>query len=109
MVPAERTVTVAVGHGKKAARHIDAWLRNGAYVPPPKHELAAFEQLNSWYYADAPKTMRPTLEMARRRATFEEVTQGWTRPTRFTRRADAFPAATASSATTVTASVPITP
>ncbi|HEX9071566.1 MAG TPA: NAD(P)-binding protein, partial [Pseudolabrys sp.] len=27
MVPSERTVTVAVGHGKKAARHIDAWLR----------------------------------------------------------------------------------
>ena len=27
MVPAERTVTVGVGHGKKAARHIDAWLR----------------------------------------------------------------------------------
>jgi hypothetical protein len=27
MVPAERNVTVAVGHGKKAARHIDAWLR----------------------------------------------------------------------------------
>ena len=27
MVPAERTVTVAIGHGKKAARHIDAWLR----------------------------------------------------------------------------------
>jgi len=27
MVPAERTVTVAVGHGKKAARHIDACLR----------------------------------------------------------------------------------
>ncbi len=26
MVPAERTVTVGVGHGKKAARHIDAWL-----------------------------------------------------------------------------------
>ena len=27
MVPSERTVTVGVGHGKKAARHIDAWLR----------------------------------------------------------------------------------
>ena len=27
MVPSERTVTVAVGHGKKAARYIDAWLR----------------------------------------------------------------------------------
>ena len=27
MVPADRNVTVAVGHGKKAARQIDAWLR----------------------------------------------------------------------------------
>jgi hypothetical protein len=27
MVPADRTVTVAIGHGKKAARGIDAWLR----------------------------------------------------------------------------------
>jgi NADPH-dependent glutamate synthase beta subunit-like oxidoreductase len=27
MVPADRNVTVAIGHGKKAARHIDAWLR----------------------------------------------------------------------------------
>jgi 2-oxoacid:acceptor oxidoreductase delta subunit (pyruvate/2-ketoisovalerate family) len=76
MVPAERTVTVAVGHGKKAARHIDAWLRGGAYEPAPRHEIATFEQLNAWYYADAPKTVRPMLEMVRRRATFEEVTQG---------------------------------
>jgi 2-oxoacid:acceptor oxidoreductase delta subunit (pyruvate/2-ketoisovalerate family) len=32
MVPAERNVTVAVGHGKKAARHIDAWLRGTTYA-----------------------------------------------------------------------------
>src|SRR5512135_830458 len=32
MVPAERNVTVAVGHGKKAARHIDAWLRDAKFV-----------------------------------------------------------------------------
>ena len=32
MVPSERTVTVGVGHGKKAARHIDAWLR-GSEAP----------------------------------------------------------------------------
>jgi 2-oxoacid:acceptor oxidoreductase delta subunit (pyruvate/2-ketoisovalerate family) len=76
MVKSERTVTVAVGHGKKAARHIDAWLRNGEYVPPFKHEIASFDKLNAWYYADAPKTVRPTLEMARRRTTFEEVTKG---------------------------------
>jgi len=76
MVPAERTVTVAVGHGKKAARNIDAWLRGQTYAPEPKHELAGFDRLNAWYYADAPKTVRPTLEMARRRTTFEEVTKG---------------------------------
>jgi 2-oxoacid:acceptor oxidoreductase delta subunit (pyruvate/2-ketoisovalerate family) len=76
MVPAERTVTVAVGHGKKAARHIDAWLRGSAYEAAPRHEIATFEQLNAWYYADASKTVRPMLETARRRATFEEVTQG---------------------------------
>ena len=41
MVPAERTVTVAIGHGKKAARAIDAWLRGSGGDAPPKHDLAA--------------------------------------------------------------------
>ncbi|MRR51164.1 MAG: glutamate synthase [Rhodocyclaceae bacterium] len=76
MVPSERTVTVAVGHGKKAARHIDAWLRAEVYVPAPKHELASFERLNTWYYADAPKTVRPMLDIIRRQSTFEEVQGG---------------------------------
>ena len=76
MVPAERTVTVAVGHGKKAARHIDAWLRGTRYAPPPKHELADFQKLNPWYYSDAPKVVRPMLDVIRRQSTFEEVTQG---------------------------------
>jgi 2-oxoacid:acceptor oxidoreductase delta subunit (pyruvate/2-ketoisovalerate family) len=76
MVPAERTVTVGVGHGKKAARHIDAWLRGTVYVPAPKHELATFDKMNPWYYSDAPKTVRPMLEIARRTSTFEEVVSG---------------------------------
>jgi 2-oxoacid:acceptor oxidoreductase delta subunit (pyruvate/2-ketoisovalerate family) len=76
MVPSERTVTVAVGHGKKAARHIDAWLRGEQYVPTPKHEAAAFDHMNPWYYADAPKTMRPQLDLVRRQTTFEEVVAG---------------------------------
>jgi len=76
MVPAERNVTVAIGHGKKAARHIDAWLKGTAYEAPPKHELAAFEMLNAWYYSDAPKTVRPTLDVVRRQSTFEEVQGG---------------------------------
>jgi 2-oxoacid:acceptor oxidoreductase delta subunit (pyruvate/2-ketoisovalerate family) len=76
MVPAERTVTVGVGHGKKAARHIDAWLRGATHDPGPKHEVAAFDKLNAWYYADAPKTVRPVLELARRTSSFDEVVQG---------------------------------
>jgi len=76
MVPSERTVTVAIGHGKKAARHIDAWLRGAVYAPPPAHELASIDKLNTWYYADAPKTVRPMLELARRQSTFEEVQGG---------------------------------
>jgi 2-oxoacid:acceptor oxidoreductase delta subunit (pyruvate/2-ketoisovalerate family) len=76
MVPAERTVTVAAGHGKKAARYIDAWLRGGAYRPAPKRELASFDLLNSWYYSDAPRTVQPQLEVARRQSTFEEVVGG---------------------------------
>jgi 2-oxoacid:acceptor oxidoreductase delta subunit (pyruvate/2-ketoisovalerate family) len=76
MVSSERTVTVAVGHGKKAARHIDAWLRGEAYAPPRKPELAAFDKLNTWYYADAPKTLRPVLDVVRRQSTFEEVLGG---------------------------------
>jgi len=73
MVPAERNVTVAIGHGKKAARNIDAWLRDATYVPAPKSELAGFDKLNTWYYSDAPKTMRPMLDIIRRQSTFDEV------------------------------------
>ena len=78
MVPAERNVTVAVGHGKKAARHIDAWLRGTAVGAVPKHEPATFERVNAWYYSDAPKTMLPQLDLARRTSSFDEVQGGLT-------------------------------
>jgi len=76
MVPAERNVTVAVGHGKKAARHIDAWLRGSVLQSAPKHEQAGFDKLNPWYYSDAPKTLRPQLDLARRTSSFDEVQGG---------------------------------
>ena len=76
MVPAERTVTVGIGHGKKAARNIDAWLRGTEYRPAPKNELAGFETLNTWYYSDAPRTVQPQLDAARRSSTFDEVVAG---------------------------------
>lgn len=49
MVPGERSVTVATGHGKKAACYIDAWLRGTTYQVIPKHPLVGFERLHVWY------------------------------------------------------------
>ena len=76
MVPAERNVTVAIGHGKKAARNIDAWLRGTVHRPRAKHELATFERINTWYYTDAPQSVQPTLDLVRRQSTFDEVQGG---------------------------------
>ncbi|MFH2135997.1 MAG: NAD(P)-binding protein [Pseudomonadota bacterium] len=76
MVPSERTVTVGVGHGKKAARNIDAWLRGITYAPQPKPEIATFDKLNPWYYSDADKTVRPMLDIIRRQTSFDEVQGG---------------------------------
>ncbi len=76
MVPFERSVTVAVGHGKTAARHIDAWLAGAAPEPRLRPELATYDTLNTWYYADAPRSQRPRLEKVRRGSTFDEVVQG---------------------------------
>jgi 2-oxoacid:acceptor oxidoreductase delta subunit (pyruvate/2-ketoisovalerate family) len=77
-VPADRTATVAVGHGKRAAHGIDAYVMGTALESVPKHELATFEKLNTWYYSDAPRTERPELERIRRQTNFEEVVGGLT-------------------------------
>ena len=76
LVPAERTVTVAIGHGKKAARNIDRWLAGAKEPAKARHELASFDKLNTWYYADAPRMVQPELEVARRQTGFAEVVGG---------------------------------
>ena len=60
MVPSERTVTVGVGHGKKAARHIDAWLRGTAPSRRRKHPIATFDKLHLWYFGDAARAGSPS-------------------------------------------------
>ncbi|RAX19181.1 glutamate synthase [Actinomyces sp. Z5] len=76
MVPSQRTVTVGIGHGKQAARAIDAYLRGEVYQHPERHRLADIGAINSWYYSDAPQQVRERLEGARRSQTFDEVVQG---------------------------------
>ncbi len=73
MVPAERTVTVGVGHGKRAAREIDAWLRGERYGRDQKHPLAPLESLHLWFFGDALRRQQPELDPAERVGDFVEV------------------------------------
>ncbi len=72
----ERTVTAAIGNGKKAARNIDAWLKGITSPSSSRHPLAEWSRLNTWYYSDAPATLRPKLDLVRRQSTFDEVVTG---------------------------------
>lgn len=78
VVPGDRNVTVAIGHGKRAAKAMDAWLRGEAPGEKAPSDPATFEKLNTWYYADAPQKIRPQLDIVRRQTTFEEVLEGLT-------------------------------
>ncbi|HZQ14113.1 MAG TPA: NAD(P)-binding protein [Pseudolabrys sp.] len=76
MVPSERTVTAAVGHGKKAARHIDGWLCNHDYRPSPKHPIVSFEMLHLPIYSDADRSEQSALPVEARATGFAEVLAG---------------------------------
>jgi formate dehydrogenase beta subunit len=76
MVPSERTVTIAVGHGKRAARHIDAWLRGQQYEEPAKPPIVGFAMLHLPVYSDADPTLQKKLSAAGRMSGFEEVMAG---------------------------------
>jgi NADPH-dependent glutamate synthase beta subunit-like oxidoreductase len=78
MVPAERTVTVGVGHGKKAARHIDGYLLGSEAAPAAKHELASFDRLHPWYFADALSRAQAERPPDERVADFAEIVAGLT-------------------------------
>ena len=76
MVPFDRTVTTAVGHGKKAARAIDGFLRGHTVGQESKHEIARFEMLRLWYHAEARSRGQSHIDIERRRLTFDEVVSG---------------------------------
>lgn len=78
MVPGDRTVTAAIGMGKHAARGVNAFLKGTKYIRREKHPDARFEDMHPYYYTDAPKTVRPQIELARRTQTFDEVQHGLT-------------------------------
>jgi formate dehydrogenase (NADP+) beta subunit len=78
MVPGEKSVTVSVGQGKRAARHIDAWLRAQRFEPAAKHPLVAFDMLHLPIYSDADPNPQKSIALAARITGFEEVVSGFT-------------------------------
>ncbi len=76
VVPYDRSVTTALGHGKKAARNIDAYLRGKEYIKEPKHELASHDKLHTDYYTKADRKERAQVGFPERKETFSEVVKG---------------------------------
>ena len=76
IVPAERTVTVGVGHGKTAARAIDAWLRGQVAAAAPAGAPSASTSSTPGTTRTHHERCSRLLELARRRSTFEEVVGG---------------------------------
>ena len=76
MIPSERSVTVAIGHGKKAARNIDAFLRRTPYLKAPKHPIVGPEKLHLWYKTNAPQKEQASLAAQKRMEGFDEIKAG---------------------------------
>jgi Na+-translocating ferredoxin:NAD+ oxidoreductase RNF subunit RnfB len=75
MIGGARTMTAAVGHGKKAARNIDAWLRDGVYDKPEPHPQVPYELLNLTMFLDADRREHAELPIAQRTG-FDEIVSG---------------------------------
>lgn len=76
VIPYDRSVTTALGHGKKAAKNIDAFLRGELYAKPPKHELAGYDKIIHSYYAKSDRKERSQVGFPTRKESFNEVVQG---------------------------------
>jgi NADPH-dependent glutamate synthase beta subunit-like oxidoreductase len=78
MVPDQRSVTIATGHGKKAARNINAFLKRQDYVPTAKKKVVGFEDLHIWYNTAAPMREQGELPVQKRIENFSEIKAGLT-------------------------------
>jgi len=79
MLPGEtRSATIAIGHGKKAARYINAWLVGENYAKPGKPATAGFRKLHMWYKTEAPLQEQNRLVPWVAVRSFDEVVKGLT-------------------------------
>ena len=77
-VPSDRTVTVGVGHGKKAARCIDKWLNQDSTPRPPKKPIVTLDQMDLWYFGEHDRRESVLATGKERVRGFEEIDSGLT-------------------------------
>ena len=81
MLPGEnRSSTIAIGQGKKAARYIDSYLKKETFVKAEKHPTAGYRKLHMWYKTDAPQKEQDKLAPAEAVKSFDEVISGLSEP-----------------------------
>ena len=73
MVPSDRSVTIAVGHGKHAARHIDAYLQGEKYTRGPRNPVVGHEKLHLWFRTHAPQVAQDRIPVTDRQQGFDEI------------------------------------
>lgn len=81
MLPGEsRSATIAIGHGKKAAKYIDAYLTGTVFQKAAKHPTAGYRKLHMWYKTEAPIKEQPKLAPQVAARYFLEVVSGLQEP-----------------------------
>jgi Pyruvate/2-oxoacid:ferredoxin oxidoreductase delta subunit len=71
-----RSATIAIGHGKKAARTICSFLENQAYSKGEKHPTAGYRKLHMWYKTEAPQKEQDKLAPTEAIKSFDEINAG---------------------------------
>ena len=78
MLPGEnRSSTIAIGHGKKAARYINGFLMGEPYQKADKKQTAGYRKLHMWYKTEAPQKEQDKLAPAVAVKSFDEVISGF--------------------------------
>lgn len=77
MLPGEnRSATIAIGHGKKAAKYINAFIAQQPFVKLEKHPTAGYRKLHMWYETEAPQKEQDKLVPKEAIRSFDEIISG---------------------------------
>jgi formate dehydrogenase beta subunit len=76
LIPGEQSVTISVGHGKRAARNIDAWLNGRTWQEDKAPGIVSFDMLHLPVYSDADVRPQHELPVAARLEGFAEIVSG---------------------------------